>query len=533
MSKVKMDINQIRELHRTGHLEEAKQGYLTILRKNPRDVEALHSVGVISAQQRDFTKAMDYLEQAIRYQPNEPTFHLHLANVLKIQGLYSQAAELLEKTVRSHPDYVPAFNNLGTVYYAKGKLDDAIRLYRTAIEKQPNYADAYYNLGLALTKNNKPEEAILLLKKLLEHVPDHFAARFHIACAYMQQDHLDDAIQEFLTIEISHPHHFETQTNLATCFLKKGMFDYAKIHYMKALELTSSDTQSLFNLGYINMQQGNLDAAIQYYQHTVNSAPDFFAAQNNLGAAFLAKPHIGLALQHYREALRIQPNNKSIAYTIQALEQNQPLLTAPPDYVQSLFDAYSDHYELHLLQALDYKVPQLFEKALKGFITQSKPLDILDLGCGTGLCGAPFKTYAKSLTGVDLSPKMLAVAAEKEIYTHLLTQDMSEFLTDKNQQFDLMLAGDALVYMGDLTVLFKLANQALRQQGLFVFNAEICKEAPFKMNQSGRFSHSKDYLDDEAAKNHFKIVYYQTVITRQQNNEPVSGHLYVLKAMHP
>lgn len=531
MSKVKLDINHIRELHRTGQLEPAKQGYLAILRKNPRDVEALHSVGVILAQQKDFSKAVDYLEQAIRYQPNEPSFQLHLANILKIQGLYSQAAELLEKTVKSHPEYVAALNNLGTVYYAKGHLEKAISFYRQAIAKQPNYADAYYNLGLAFIKNNEPAEAILMLKTLLANIPDHFAARFHLACALMQENKLDEAIQEFLMIESSHPHHFETQTNLATCYLKQGLFDKAKSHYIKALELHPEDIQNLFNLGFLNMQQGNLDAAIQYYQRTVKVAPDFFAAQNNLGAAFLAKPHIGLALQHFREALRIQPDNKSIAYTIQALEQNQPLLSAPPDYVQSLFDAYADHYDIHLLEALDYKVPELLQKALSGFLSKSQTLDILDLGCGTGLCGKPFKPYANSFAGVDLSPKMLAVAAQKQIYTELQAKDLVEFLTNKTKQYDLILAGDTLVYMGDLTQLFALVRQALRPHGLFAFNTEICEEPTFKMNQSGRFSHNKSYLDEEAFKNHFKIVYYQTVITRQQNNEPVYGHLYILRSL--
>ncbi|MBV8803333.1 MAG: tetratricopeptide repeat protein [Gammaproteobacteria bacterium] len=527
MPKIAENINHIRELHRTGHLEQAKQGYLRLLRKNPKHIEALHSVGVISAQQKNFSQAVTYLQQAIHFQPAEPTIQLHLANVLKIQGAYSEAAKLLEKTVESHPNYVPAFNNLGTIYYAKGDITKAIELYKKAISKEPNYADAYYNLGLALTKNNQPAEAIGMLQRLLEHVPDHFAARFHLGCAYMQQELFDKAIETFSMIETSHPHHFETQTNLATCYLKQCSWNNAKIHYAKALELNPEDTQTLFNLGYLHMQQNNLDMAIQYYQRTVNINPNLFAAQNNLAVAFLSKPHIALALQHFREALRIQPDNKSIPYTIQALEQNQPLISAPPDYVQSLFDSYADHYESHLLNALDYRIPMLFKKTLLPFISSTASLDILDLGCGTGLCGALFKPYAKSLTGVDLSPNMLAVAAEKKLFDKLITQELTEFLMQKHQQFDLILAGDVVVYLGDLTNLFNLVKQALRTRGIFIFNAEICQESSFKMNQSGRFSHSKDYIDSQITKNNFTIHSYQNIITRQQNNQPVYGHLYV------
>lgn len=528
MPKIAENINHIRELHRTGHLEQAKQGYLRLLRKNPRHIEALHSVGVISAQQKDFSQAITYLQQAIRFQPKEPTIQLHLANVLKMQGAYTEAAELLEKTVKSHPDYVPAFNNLGTIYYAKGDIDKSILLYRQAIAKEPNYADAYYNLGLAFIKNNQPDAAIPMLQRLLEHIPDHFAARFHLGCAYMQQELFDQAIETFCMIDASHPHHFETQTNLATCYLKKGLLNFAKTHYLKALELNPEDTQTLFNLGYLNMQQNNLDMAIQFYQRAVKINPNLFAAQNNLAVAFLSKPHIGLALQHFREALRIQPDNKSIPYTIRALEQNQPLSSAPPDYVQSLFDAYADHYEPHLLEALDYRVPHLFKKIVTPFISTSPLLDILDVGCGTGLCGALLKSYAKSLTGVDLSPNMLAVAAAKNLFDELVTQELTAFLQEKNQQYDLILAGDVLVYLGDIANLFRLVKKALRPEGIFIFNAEICDESLFKMNQSGRFAHNKEYLDTQLLQNHFTTKSYQCIVTRQQNNQPVYGHLYLV-----
>jgi predicted TPR repeat methyltransferase len=523
-----LDIRDIRELHRTGQLDQAKQGYLNLLRKNPRHIEALHSVGVISAQQKDISKAIEYLQQAIRYAPHEPTIQLHLANVFKMQKSFSEAAELLEKTIHDHPHYVAAFNNLGTVYYAQGNIKQAIAMYQQAIAKEPHYADAYYNLGLALTKNNEPAEAIRMFQILLEHVPDHFAARFHLGCAYMQQELFDNAIQTFLLIETSHPHHFETQTNLATSYLKKGALDTAKKHYLKALELQPDDTQSLFNIGYLNMQQGNLDLAIQYYQKAVNINPDIFEVHNNLAVAFLAKSHPGLALQHFREACRIQPHNTSIPYTIRALEQNQPVVSAPSDYIQSLFDGYADHYDHHLLEALDYRVPYLFQKTLAHFLSCSTPLDILDLGCGTGLCSAPLKSYAKSLTGVDLSPKMLVFATQKQLFTQTIAEDIFVFLSKNTQRYGLILAGDVLVYLGDLSALFKSVKNALHPGGLFIFNTEICEDVDFKMNQSGRFSHHKKYIEKLIKENQWDILSYQVVVTRQQNNEPVYGHLYLL-----
>jgi predicted TPR repeat methyltransferase len=92
----------------------------------------------------------------------------------------------------------------------------------------------------------------------------------------------------------------------------------------------------------------------------------------------------------------------------------------------------------------------------------------------------------------------------------------------------LIIAADALVYIGDLTTIFAGAAKALRPGGWFAFNTEITDQPDYTMNQSGRFSHQKKYIDALAQQNNFKVVNYEKTVTRQQNNEPVYGHLYVL-----
>ncbi len=508
---------------------DAEKAYLTLLRKNPRDIETLHALGILYAKKENFADAIKYLQLAVTYQPSNSILQLHLANVLKAQGLFDQAIIILQKTIRDNPNYVSALNNLGTLFYAQEKFPEAIEAFSSVIQKEPNFIDAYYNLGLAFNKQNLFDEAVKTYRKLLELTPEHFAARFHLACTLVKKNNIDDALTEFKQIEKAQPHHFETQSNLATCYLKKGDLNLAKTHYLKALELEPRDTQILFNLGVIYTQQGNIDNAIQQYQKAVQINPDIFAAHNNLGVAFLAKQHVAFALHHFQEAARLQPNNQSIQYTIKALSQNQRLLSAPTDYVTSLFDAYADHYDEHLLTALDYQLPA----HVKRVITMTHPLshawDILDIGCGTGLCGEVMKPFAKTLTGVDLSEKMLAIAREKNSYDQLICEELNAFLAHKTAEYDLILAGDVLVYIGELTSFFKQIQRALRPNGLFVFNTEISDTEDYKMNQSGRFSHQRKYVETLAKQNNLSIFHYEKVMTRTQNNEPVYGHLYVLQ----
>ena len=80
----------------------------------------------------------------------------------------------------------------------------------------------------------------------------------------------------------------------------------------------------------------------------------------------------------------------------------------------------------------------------------SKSLDVLDAGCGTGLCGPLVAPYARRLTGVDLSAGMLAQAKEKNVYDALMKGELTEYLRDSREAFDLIVSADTLVYFGGL-----------------------------------------------------------------------------------
>ncbi len=497
--------------------------------KDPQSAEALHALGIASAQSRNYRDAINYLKKAVELDPKNPVLQLHLANALKLESLFSEAEKVLKKIIADHPDYIQAYHNLGTTYFDLGKLEDAIYYYQLAISKAPKYQDAYYNLGLALLKNNNYVEAIKAFQDLLKLQPEHFAGRFHLACALLKDDKIEESLKEFLLIDASHPYHLETQINMATAFLKKGKLVEAKQHYLRALSLAPEDVQILFNLGVVSMQQGIVDSAIRYYQRCVEIDADYFPAYNNLGVAFLTKHQHDFALRYFREALRIQPSNKSLQHIIKVISENQKLLTSPPEYIQTLFDSYAEHYDYHLLQGLNYQVPQILFQAVSKYLTSD--LDILDLGCGTGLCGLYFKPNAKKLVGVDLSEKMLAFAKEKNCYDELICAEINTYLANTKDQFDIVIAGDALVYVGDLTDVFSNVSKILKKDGLFLFNAEISAKKEFVLLPTGRFAHQKAWITKLAKTNNLEVLHYQTIVSRLQNNEPLEGQVFVLRRL--
>jgi predicted TPR repeat methyltransferase len=98
---------------------------------------------------------------------------------------------------------------------------------------------------------------------------------------------------------------------------------------------------------------------------------------------------------------------------------------------------------------LKYRAPDLLFEVVARFVTLGN-LEILDLGCGTGLVGArlhPLARTIRTMTGVDLSSKMLEIARQRRIYDNLICSELVEFLQKQTQSFNLAVAADVFIYV--------------------------------------------------------------------------------------
>ena len=105
-------------------------------------------------------------------------------------------------------------------------------------------------------------------------------------------------------------------------------------------------------------------------------------------------------------------------------------------------------------------------------VEASKSLDVLDAGCGTGLCGPLIAPYARRLVGVDLSARMLAQARARNVYDELFKGELTAYLRDSAGAFDVIVSADTLVYFGPLEDVVAAAADALRPGGRLIFTVE-------------------------------------------------------------
>ena len=93
-------------------------------------------------------------------------------------------------------------------------------------------------------------------------------------------------------------------------------------------------------------------------------------------------------------------------------------------------------------------------------------MNVLDLGCGTGLGANFYRPFAETLTGVDISPKMLEKAEEKKLYDRIHVFDMLQ-KWEFTEKFDLIYSSDVFVYFGNLEPIIPVAHLQPWQPGAF------------------------------------------------------------------
>jgi len=184
---------------------------------------------------------------------------------------------------------------------------------------------------------------------------------------------------------------------------------------------------------------------------------------------------------------------------------------------------------------LEYKVPQYLKTAVSAALDEeNNSLDILDLGCGTGLCGPLFRPQAKKLVGVDLAPGMLEQAAELGVYDRLITGDISSVLRNSKSAYDVVLAADVFIYVGELERVFEAVERALKPGGLFAFSVESGNDGDgYSLLATGRYAHSVSYIKTVAAATGLREVNMDAKVLRIDRGTPINGHIFVLISKKP
>lgn len=391
-----------------------------------------------------------------------------------------------------------------------GRLKEAAAGYKSVLRKRPNDPDALHFFGLLHFQRGEGVAAVKLIMQSLARAP-------------------------------ANPHAWN---NLGNILIAQDKIAEAKEAYRRVTLLAPTMAEVWFNLAICLRDEGEFDTAVQHFRTAIQHRPDYVRAYEHLGKLLYRTGDFSAAGDAYARWLALEPDNPVARHMVAATTGVDVPARADDEYVAKVFDRFADSFD-HNLKHLGYRAPELVASALAHWtsrrgasepvatLTTATTLDILDAGCGTGLCAPLLKPLAHTLVGVDLSAKMIDHARARGGYQELVVAELVGFMQSRPSGYDAVISADTLVYFGPLDQACEAAHHALRPGGLFIYTVEaLPADSPEEhvLNVHGRYAHGESYVRRTLVETGFEVLEVRREVLRMERLQEVIGLLVVARS---
>lgn len=428
---------------------------------------------------------------------------LQQAMAAHVAGRHADSELRYRQLVADYPDAPAPRHYLGFLLQQSGRLDEAYELIAQSLRLDATHAEWHFNFGLLLARLDRAEEAVAALLTSLQL----------------------DARQYFCW------------TNLGALFERLGEPEQAEQAYRVATTLDAGRPDAFHLLASLLTAQERFDEARYFSCRGVVVDPVEGKSRLKLIQALNEVGEAGQALAVLEDWLTAEPDNSVAAHLLHAHRSHEPPQRCSDAYVVATFDSFAASFD-STLGRLKYRGPALLAAELARLDVPPHSMDVLDLGCGTGLSGASLRPVARRLTGIDLSRGMLDRARDKQLYDVLCQVEIGAYLDATHGQFDLIACIDAVIYFGDLAPLFRKAYARLARNGVFIFTTEEAASGSgsgydydydYALDTTGRYRHRPAYVAQAAAAAGFQPARISDVVLRNEFGRPATGQLVCLR----
>ena len=465
-----------------------------------------------------------------RMSATEPASIYEEARALQQAGDLARAAALYMQVLASEPEHFRALNNLAVCRTEAGEIDAAEALYRRALAVAPEAAPVLHNLARLLHQHDRFGEAEPLYRRAITAAPEMLEAHFNLGRLLQETGRPHDAESTLRAAAQLEPDAARAHSFLGDALFQQQRLPEALASYQEAAALDPTYAVAQFDVGKTLETLKREREAVASYRRATELDPGAEAPREALVRALEATGQHAEALAELHTWLAASPGHPLATHLLAALGGTEAPERASDDYVRNTFDRFAADFD-RTLTRLQYRAPNLVAALVElAHGAGTKSLDVLDVGCGTGLCAPLLAPYARTLVGVDLSEGMLAQAAKRGLYDALLAEELTTHMAAHPLAYDLVVSADTFCYLGALEAAMAAAFAALRPGGLLAFTLEDLgdhddADAVYALHVGGRYAHRSAYAANVLHAAGFTELTIGHGDLRREGGTPVKGLL--------
>ena len=313
-------------LHRQGALADAALRYSQVMRREPRNVDAVFLLALIMTQQGQLAEAQKLLRKAVKLAPAHASAHHLLGTVLKEGSQHEEALRSFKRALTYKPDLFDAYTQAAQMLIARGEPDEALAIHDRALAANPGRIEPWINRGLALHAVGRLDDAVASYDHALQMKPDSFEALFNRGNALAASDRHTDAIASFDAAIATKSNFAVPFVNRGNSLLKLARREDALASYEKAALLQADLPGAHFGRALTLEELGRFQDAAAVFDHmlalpSVRGNAAFTARLRARRAAILVE--LGRTEEARADAdaaLGLAPNDDEVLYHVSNLD---------------------------------------------------------------------------------------------------------------------------------------------------------------------------------------------------------------------
>lgn len=254
-------------------------GYQAVLKRQPRNPDALYLFGLVMYRQGKVRQAIDQVMQAIDFAPEHVLAHASLAQIYQDQSDHKRAVLYFRRATQLDPTIPGLFNGLGLSLASLGKEQAALKAFIRALELKPDILEVLNNLGNLQRTLGNLDEAEKCYLHCLEIQADFVQALNNLGVLYQQQQKPMRAIKHFEAAIGIKSDYAEAHNNLGAALNDQGETDCALDHFLQAIEINPSFSEAYINAGMAQQNLGQHVSARAVLDHAIQIEPENLTAR--------------------------------------------------------------------------------------------------------------------------------------------------------------------------------------------------------------------------------------------------------------